>query len=102
MNKTDVQTQPPFKNYEEEAKFWDTHDPLDFIEPGTTPSLSQGNKNSKSIYIGSKLEESLNIRFSEEDINTIRELADQKGIGPTTLVRMWTKEKLQEQSISRT
>ena len=101
MNKSDVQTQPPFKNYQEEAEFWDNHDPLDLMEPGSTPSVSQGHKNTKSVYIGSRLEESLNIRFSQEDINAIRELADKKGIGPTTLIRMWTKEKLQEQSFSQ-
>ncbi len=98
MNDKDKLEIPPFKNRQEEAEFWDTHDPLDFVETGTKPIIYKGNKNAKSIYLGeNELHESLNVRFSEKDLEDIRNIAQEKGLGPTTLVRMWAKEKLQEE-----
>ncbi len=37
---------------------------------------------------------SLTIRFHPEDIQRIREQANQQGVGPTTLARMWILEHL--------
>jgi predicted DNA binding CopG/RHH family protein len=37
---------------------------------------------------------SLTIRFQPEDIQRIREEANQRGIGPTTLARMWILEHI--------
>jgi predicted DNA binding CopG/RHH family protein len=36
----------------------------------------------------------LNVRFESEDVIKIRQEAQKKGVGPTTLVRMWIKERL--------
>lgn len=76
----------PFKTLEEEANFWDTHSVLDEINEGTLVGFHQANKTS-----------TLTVRFSPKDIQKLREKAFQRGIGPTTLARMWIREKLNKE-----
>ncbi|MSQ15918.1 MAG: hypothetical protein EXR50_08655 [Dehalococcoidia bacterium] len=45
---------------------------------------------------------SLAIRFKPEDIQLLREEANQQGIGPTTLARMWILEHLKNKGPSGT
>lgn len=75
---------PKFKNIQEEARFWDSHDTTDF-ENEFKPVKVKFAKN---------LSDSLNIRFESKDLSQIRQKAQKKGVGPTTLVRMWVKERL--------
>ncbi len=77
---------PDFKSREAETEFWDTHDTTDF-EDEIKPVKVRFAKN---------LSESINIRFEPETLNTLRALARDKGMGPTTLVRMWILEHLHE------
>lgn len=82
---------PKFKNYEEEAAFWDTHDLADYwdqfkpIKVRFAKNLSQG----------------MTIRLDLDTTIKLRSEAAKKGIGPTTLVRMWVIERLQEQRAER-
>ncbi len=73
----------PFKSYEEEANFWDTHSALDEINEGTLVGFHQANKSG-----------TLTIRFDPKDIQKLREKAFHLGVGPTTLARVWVKERL--------
>lgn len=73
----------PFKTMEEEANFWDTHSAVDQINEGTLVGFHQANKT-----------DTLTIRFEAKDIQKLREKAFHMGIGPTTLVRMWIRERL--------
>ncbi len=41
----------------------------------------------------------LTIRFDEQAIEELRKLASEKGMGVTTLVRMWTLERLKKEKI---
>lgn len=77
----------PFKTYEEEANFWDTHSVLDEINEGTLVGFHRANKT-----------DSLTIRFQPEYIQILKEKALLLGIGPTTLARMWIMEKLKTYS----
>ncbi|MBI2026101.1 MAG: hypothetical protein HYT06_01845 [Candidatus Levybacteria bacterium] len=74
---------PPFKTLEEEANFWDTHDAIDEIDRGTVVGFHKANKTGM-----------LTIRFDEKDLQNLRKEAFKKGIGPTTLARMWLRERL--------
>jgi len=38
----------------------------------------------------------VSVWFLEEDIERLKAIAREKGIGHTTLVRMWVREKLKE------
>ena len=75
---------PEFKNREEEAKFFDTHDMADFQDEFKTVK----------VRFAKNLSEGLNIRLDPETLIKVRGKARQKGIGPTTLVRMWVMEQL--------
>ena len=77
---------PKFKSYEEEAKFWDTHDTADF-EDEFKPVQVQFAKN---------LSQGITIRLDPKTLVQLRALAREKGIGPTTLIRMWILERLRE------
>jgi predicted DNA binding CopG/RHH family protein len=74
----------PFKSLDEEADFWDTHSVVDEINDGTVVGFHQANKTS-----------TITIRFQAEFLQELRNKAFKKGVGPTTLARMWIMEKLQ-------
>ena len=76
---------PQFTNRQEEAKFWESHSVSDFIDE-FKPVNARFAKN---------LSEGLHIRLNSQTLHTLREKARDKGIGPTTLVRMWILEQLQ-------
>ncbi len=78
---------PQFKDRVEEAKFWDTHSLADYWDE-FKPVKVQFAKN---------LSEVLPVRFDAETLKKLRVEARKKGVGPTTLVRMWILEKLQPQ-----
>jgi predicted DNA binding CopG/RHH family protein len=74
---------PSFTTLEEEADYWDTHSPVDEIDEHTVVAVHRGQKT-----------ETLTIRFDPQDLAELRAQADQRGLGPTTLVRMWVLEHL--------
>jgi hypothetical protein len=80
---------PEFRSVEEEAEFWDTHDLADYW------------KEFKPIRVrvAKRLSEPLTIRLDPETLAELRSRAKQKGIGPTTLARMWVLERLQVERI---
>ena len=77
---------PEFASREEEAEFWDTHDLADYwddfkpVRVRFAKNLSQG----------------ITVRLDPETLEQLRFRAHQKGIGPTTLARMWILERLNE------
>lgn len=81
--KDTVKPIPPFETIEEEAEFWDSHSAVGEIDEGTVVGFHRSRKTG-----------SLTIRFEPEDIQRIREQAQQQGIGPTTLARVWILERL--------
>lgn len=75
---------PTFKTLQEEAAWWDTHDPADYQdELKTVP-----------VRFSQNLSAELNIRLDPPTLEQLREIAHKKGIGPTTLARMWIKEQV--------
>jgi hypothetical protein len=77
---------PSFANREEEAKFWEIHNIADFTDD-LKPVKARFAKN---------LSDGITIRFDTATLNKIREIAHKKGIGPTTLTRMWILDHLQQ------
>ncbi len=74
---------PSFKSIEEEASFWDTHDTADFEDEFKPVQVHFKN-----------LSQGITIRFDAQTLETLREQAHDKGIGATTLARMWIVERL--------
>ncbi|HEX2922725.1 MAG TPA: CopG family antitoxin [Chloroflexota bacterium] len=77
---------PRFASREEEAEFWDTHDITEFKDE-LAPARVRFAKN---------LSEGITIRLDAETLSQLRIRAREKGIGPTTLARMWILERLKE------
>lgn len=75
---------PTFKSIQEEAGFWDTHDTTDF-EDEFKPVKVRFAKN---------LSQGLTIRLDPDILDRVRARAHRRGIGPTTLIRMWVMERL--------
>jgi hypothetical protein len=82
---TETSNLPTFKDEAEAAAFWDTHSPLDYPEDFTEAEVT---------FDRPLIKRGLTIKLSEETIAQLRELAQDKGIGPTTLARMWILEHL--------
>ncbi len=83
---------PKFKNYEEEAAFWDTHDLADYWDQFKPVK----------IRFAKNLSQGMTIRLDLDTAMKLRSEAARKGIGPTTLVRMWVVERLQKQQPRKT
>ena len=82
---------PDFKSREEEAEFWDTHDLADYwSEFGPAKVRS-----------AKKLTAGLHIRLDPTTLAKLRAVAQQKGVGPTTLACMWILEHLQPERKTR-
>jgi len=77
---------PEFASREEEAQWWDTHDVTDYLDE-LKPAR---------VRFAKKLSEGITIRLEEQTLEQLRRQAHEKGIGPTTLVRMWILERLKE------
>jgi predicted DNA binding CopG/RHH family protein len=75
---------PEFANREEEAEFWDTHDFGDYWDE--TKAVD--------VKFSKNLTENLTVRLSTSALTLLRREADEKGVGPSTLARMWIVEHL--------
>ena len=82
---------PDFQSREEEAEFWDTHDLTEFLDE-TEPVTLNVSPNLRSVF---------SLRLDGEDQEELARQAKEIGVGPSTLARMWIKERL-KQGRSRT
>ncbi len=80
---------PSFHSIEEEAAFWDTHDTTEFIGQELQPV---------EVVVGQELAERLTLRLDKADRELLAKQAKAKGIGPSTLARMWLKERLRQEA----
>ena len=80
---------PSFANREEEAAFWDTHDITEFVGEELQPV---------EVTIGPELSNRLTIRLDTADRVELAKRARAKGVGPSTLARIWLKERLQQEA----
>ena len=77
---------PAFASVEEEAAFWDTHSTADY-EDEFKPVR---------VRFAKKLSEGLTIRLDPETLEHVRAEAHERGIGATTLIRMWVLEHVKQ------
>jgi predicted DNA binding CopG/RHH family protein len=87
---------PEFASREEEAEWFDTHDMADYQDEFKTVKA----RFAKNLS-GKNLSEGLNIRLDRDTLLKLREIAQTKGIGSTTLARMWLMERLAETTVSK-
>jgi hypothetical protein len=77
---------PDFATIEEMAEFWDTHDASEYQDE-LEPVEFEIAKPLKSTWM-------LSIRLDKETFDALREIAKPKGLGASTLARMWILEEL--------
>ena len=75
---------PAFATIEEEAAFWDSHDFTDFAAESAPVQIT----------VGQELAERLTLRLDHEDRQELVRRARAMGVGPSTLARIWLKERL--------
>jgi len=78
---------PRFKSREEEAEFWDTHSPLDYGEW----------KEVKRFKVVRPLAHILGVRLDAKTITKLGAIGRKKGVGASTLARMWLLERLERE-----
>lgn len=77
---------PKFKNYEEEANFWDTHSFAEFEDELEDVDIV--------FELDKPKEESLVLRVQKDLKNKLAKIAKKKGVTVSTLSRIWLTEKL--------
>ena len=83
------QTVPRFANEQEAAAFWDTHSPLDYPEEFHEVEVKFGHP---------LIKKGLTVKLNDTTLAALTEKAHAKGIGRSTLVRMWILEHLQNEA----
>ncbi len=80
---------PEFQSREEEAEWWDTHDLSEFWDE----------LGAAGVTVSPKVlsERSMSVRLPEATLDQLRHKAQRKGLGHTTLARMWIMERLEEE-----
>ena len=76
---------PKFKTEAEEAEFWQKHSPLEF----------EGElKEVENIHFPSPKRSIVAIKMNDQMVKTLKDISGRKGIGFSSLIRMWVLERL--------
>ena len=76
---------PVFKSELDEARFWKTHSVADYFEEL---------KEAGSVKFPKPRKRLVSMRVDDVTIKSLKEIADAKGVGYLTLMRMWIIERL--------
>jgi predicted DNA binding CopG/RHH family protein len=79
---------PKFKSDKELAKFWDTHSLADF-EEDLVPA--------KKVVFVKPDRQIVSLRLDRKVVNAVKVLAAKKGIGYSSLLRMWLIEDIRQE-----
>ncbi len=79
---------PDFADMEEEAEWWDTHSFVDYLDEMEPVKLR----------FAKNLSSPIPVRLNESDRTQLAQIASDQGVGTSTLIRMWVKERLKQQA----
>ena len=79
---------PAFKTIEEEAEFWDTHDSSVFDDEFETVTDVR--------FVRSKRKQPITVRLDQDTVAALRRQAHRRGIGTSTLARLWIMERVRD------
>jgi len=85
QEKKEMKQIPRFSSLEEMAEFWDTHDSSEYEFEPVEFEIA---KPLKSTWM-------LSIRLDKETFDALQAIAKPKGLGASTLARMWILEELE-------
>ena len=84
-----LKTIPDFKNTQEEAEFWNTHDSTEYID---------WSKSEKTIFPNLKFStESISIRLPSPLLARLKELANDKDVPYQSLMKVYLSERIEEE-----
>lgn len=91
---------PKFKTEEEEARFWDTHSPLDY--PGEFNEVKDPFEFAPSLLkkVAERRQErkrQLTLRMGQRQIDLAKVIARYRGLGYQTLMRIWVIEGMRQE-----
>jgi predicted DNA binding CopG/RHH family protein len=90
---------PKFTNEDQEAKWWAGATGREFLKQQSADNAASKQKGSRLVKKLSKASSvQIALRLPEPDIAKARELADRKGIGYQTLLKMLVHEGLQRET----
>lgn len=89
---------PDFKTIEEEAEFWDTHDITDYLDESWPVKIEVTDAFRARVAArrATHTPDRLTVRLDPADRLALDRQARARGIGPSTLVRMWIKDHLRQ------
>jgi hypothetical protein len=82
-------TVPELADLKEAADFWDTHSPLDFPDHFEEVEIADNRPSRKK---------GITVKLEQRTIDRLTSIARERGIGPSTLARMWILEHLRSVS----
>ena len=85
---------PEFKTEEEEARFWDEHDSIEFIEEFEPVEIKVSPELEEKIMNRRELKKPITLRLEPKQIDTVKKIAIMKGLPYQTLIRMWITERI--------
>jgi predicted DNA binding CopG/RHH family protein len=80
---------PILNTEQEESDFWDTHDSTDYFDDTEEVDVT-------FIDVRPRMEQ-ISLRLPSSAIASLKFLANRKGIGYQTLIRMWVMERLEQE-----
>ena len=83
---------PKFHSEQEESDFWDTHDSAEYFND--LPEV-------EAHFVDARPKTMISLRLQPELIEQMKVLAEQKGIGYQTLIRIWLMERLKDETAHR-
>jgi predicted DNA binding CopG/RHH family protein len=90
---------PKFKNEDEEAKWWVGSKGRDFLKRQSAPPVSKNQKGSALVAnLNRATSVQIALRLPAPDLAKAREIADHKGIGYQTLLKILVHEGLRRES----
>jgi len=91
---------PKFKTEEEEARFWDTHSPLDYsgeFVDVKEPFEFASSLLKKAAERREERKRSLTLRMGQRQIDLAKVIARYRGLGYQTLMRIWVIEGIRQE-----
>jgi hypothetical protein len=87
-NQEEPEQLPDMSNWSDKAihEFWKTHDSADYWDQMQEVQVRAQRKGQRAV----------SVKLDESDIALLRAIAKRLGLGHTTLIRIWIKEKLRE------
>src|SRR5437667_3734531 len=79
---------PNFKTIAQEAQFWESHRLTDFAD--------DGDEVSDVTFVERQPKKGMTLRLEPDTQAVLTQIARAKGIGPSTLARMWIIERLRQ------